>query len=237
MDLLAKPEELKSTISGIRLRPDLSEEERGFLILYDRFNGDTSQIRTYLNQTRQQIVAIPKKISERQLFYRIAAIFLVLFGTGIFFLLYRSAKWNEEKLSSQERASNIFKEPGIPILMGNQTTIDWAPLMFAIDKESPQKALQVWQKIRNISPDNDTVIYFGGIVQMNLAHKSEARKLFEKNAAMESVFADRSVYFLLQFAKDRGDQPEAKHLLDLLKNTSDMDLKPFVLQQRKRIPK
>jgi tetratricopeptide (TPR) repeat protein len=236
LDLLEKPEELKITVSGMRLRTDLSEEEQGFLILYDRFNGNAPQIKTYLNQTRDQIVAIPKNDSGGQLFYRVAAIIIVILGTGIFFLLNRTNTLNVQNPPSQ-CVSEVFKEPGIPILMGNETAIEWAPLMFAIDKESAQKALAEWQKLHKVAPENDTVIYFGGIVHLNLERTARARNLFQKNADMESVFADRSVYFLSQIAKGQGDLTEAKRLLERLKNTNDIDLKPFVLQERKGISK
>jgi tetratricopeptide (TPR) repeat protein len=237
IDLLDRPQELKFIISKMRLRTDLSEEEQGFLSLYDQFNGDIALIKSYLNETKKHILGINEKNTRIQVFYRVAAVFIVLLGVGALFFLSQQMKVNQLKNSFDVTESDLFKEPGIPILMGKGTIIEWAPLMFAIDKESSQKALAEWQKLHKVAPENDTVIYFGGIVHMNLKRTSRARKLFQKNADMESVFADRSVYFLSQIAKGQGDLTEAKRLLERLKNTNDMDLKPFVLQEMKGVSK
>jgi hypothetical protein len=106
--------------------------------------------------------------------------------------------------------------------------------MYAIDKESPQRALQEWRKIEKLEHENDTLIYFGGIVYQKLNKLAKARFLYEKNANSSSVFADRSAYFLLQIAKSRGDQKERDKWLEQLKNTQDLDLKPYASKELKK---
>lgn len=231
--LLERPEELKKVISGMRLRTDLSEEEHGFLVLYDHYKGDAEKIRTYLKKTQEHILTGGKVVKRINSVYRVAAVFIILLGTGLFFLLNRSMTNLAPKEESEK--SEIFSEPGVPIFMGEEHKIDWAPLMFAIDKETPQRALEEWKKIEKLDPQNDTLIYFGGIVFKELDKLVEAKSFFEINANSTSVFADRSAYFLLQMAKSEGNKAEAKELLDRLKNTEDLDLKPFViLEQRTR---
>ena len=229
--LLERPEELKKVISGMRLRTDLSEEEHGFLVLYDHYEGDAGKIRTYLQKTKEHILPGRKVVKRINSFYRVAAVFIVLFGTGIFFLLNRTE--TSTSPDDETAQSAIFREPGIPIFMGEEPAIDWAPLMFAIDKETPERAMAEWNKIEHLAPENDTLIYFGGIVYQQLHKLESAKQLFEKNSNSKSVFADRSTYFLLQIAKSEGNKETAKKLLDRLKKTEDLDLKPFVLLEQR----
>lgn len=228
--LLEYPNKLHSVISEMRSRADLSEEEQGFILLYDHFNGDAEQIRTYLRATKTKI--LPKeKPSLRISLVRAAAVVIVLLASGLLVLLNR----NEKAATKQAKSAQpeTFREPGIPIFMGEEHEIDWAPLMFALDKETPQRALSEWKKIERIAPENDTLIYFGGIVYQKLNTLEKARSLFQINANSNSIFADRSAYFLLQIAKSEGNKDEAKKLMERLKNTQDLDLKPFVLAEQR----
>jgi hypothetical protein len=230
--LLDSPEKLNAVLSEMRLRSDLTEEEQGFLVLYDHYNGNSAAIRTYLHQTKEYVLNAKKPIVRKLSFLKVAAIFILLFGTGIFFLMNRPVKTNAQEELAKESAT--FQEPGIPIFMGEESKIDWAQLMYAIDKESPQRALQEWRKIEKLEHENDTLIYFGGIVYQKLNKLAKARFLYEKNANSSSVFADRSAYFLLQIAKSRGDQKERDKWLEQLKNTQDLDLKPYASKELKK---
>lgn len=164
---------------------------------------------------------------------RVAAVVIVLLASGLFVLLNRNEKTATKETTITQ--SETFREPGIPIFMGEEHTIDWAPLMFALDKETPQRALSEWKKIERIAPENDTLIYFGGIVYQKLNTLEKARSLFQINAKSNSNFADRSAYFLLQIAKSEGNKDEAKKLMERLKNTQDLDLKPFVLLEQRSL--
>jgi hypothetical protein len=231
--LLNTPEHLHVVISEMRLRKDLTEEERGFLILYDHYNGDPDRIQTYLKKTKEQILKKKKGSGRMISFYRMAAVFIVVLGTGIFFLLNRTetSTFSDNHTASSE----IFQEPGIPIYMGQENSIDWAPLMYAYERDTPQQALKEWKKIEKLAPQNDTLIYFGGIVHQRNNKLAKATSLFEKNANSSSVFADRSAYFLLQIAKANGDGVDVKKWLERLKNTRDLDLKPFVLREHRSL--
>lgn len=227
--LLEAPEKLHSVVNEMRLRSDLSEEEKGFLMLYEECGGDTEKMLSYLRGTKEHILR-EQTSSLRFKWYWAAAVFILVLASGVFFLVNRKKTDSPEE--AQASRSEIFKEPGVPIFMGEENKINWAPLMFAIDKETPNRALEEWKKIEKLNPDNDTLIYFGGIVFQELENFSKAKILFKKNMNSTSIFADRSAYFLFQLAKNEGNMADVKKLMERLKNTQDLDLRPFVLLEQ-----
>jgi hypothetical protein len=234
INLLERPHELKLMISSMRLRPNLSEEEQGFLRLYDKFNGDVVLIKSYLNETKKQVLGITERKTEKQLLYRAAAIMILLLSTGLFFFLNQPRIFNSFKKNPIEvTGPDFFKEPGIPIYMSQETSIDWAPLMFTLDKNQPEAALAEWRKVYKIAPKNDTVIYFGGIVFMRMDYVDSAHNLFQKNTKMKSVFSDRAHYYLAEIAKSQGNKAAFIRKMKMLKYTEDQDLKPFVMRELK----
>ncbi len=157
-DLLNHPDQLKVEVEKLRSEVNQSEEIKGFIALYDSLDGDSLKIKNYLKETESSIKnVIPKNIKSFSIL-KYAATFLILFGlASLFYLNLR----NSNKIIEQKEVSkNLFKDPGIPIYMSEETKINWAELMFSIENESSEKAIQVWQKIEKVAPKNDTVLYY-----------------------------------------------------------------------------
>ncbi len=234
-DLLNHPDQLKIVVEKLRSDKTQSEEIKGFIALYDVLDGDSLKIKNYLKETEFSIKnVIPKNIKSFSIL-KYAATFLILFGiTSLFYLNFR----NSNKIIEQKEViTNLFKDPGIPIYMSEETKINWAELMFAIEQESSEKAIQVWKKIENDAPKNDTVLYYGGIVHRNNLKMNKALRYFKANLKTESVFHDQSLYYIAINDWEMGKISEAKSKLSKLKNAENLDIRQAVRVNLKEIEK
>ncbi|MBM3186579.1 MAG: hypothetical protein FJZ67_09775 [Bacteroidetes bacterium] len=234
-NLLNYPDQLKIEVEKLRSDNTQSEEIKGFISLYDSFDGDTLKILNYLKETESSIKnVIPKKRKSISIL-KYAAVFAVIVGITIF--IYTTSRKNN-KISEQKIISkNLYKDPGIPIYMSEETKINWGELMFAIENESPQKAVQVWQKIENVAPKNDTVLYYGGIVHRNNLMKNKALRYFKENLKTESIFHEQSLYFIAINEWEIGKVSRAKRNLLKLKNAENLDIRQAVRFNLKELEK
>ncbi|MBU3659841.1 MAG: hypothetical protein FGM14_08235 [Flavobacteriales bacterium] len=217
--LMNRPDAFHSKIAELKSHPNLSEELKGFLFLYDTYNGDITALKSYFSETKQLILGESKQKSSYT-YLKYAAVIILLVGIGSIFLFMNHAK--------QPHSLAVFKEPGIPILMGGHPKIEWGSLMFAIEEESSEKAIIEWKKIQKIAPENDSVNYFGGVVYFNANQFSKAEIYFKQNLKVESTYNDRSLYFLAIIDWKRNKRAEAKKKLLQLTSTSDLELKKAV---------
>ena len=224
--LLDHPDKLKLKVEDLRSKTALPEEVKGFIQLYDSLNGDCNAVKNYLKNTKHEVLS-PIKIKSFSIL-QYAAIFVLLLAVGGFVLYYSSSKNLKQPRSLNATIKQPFVEPGIPIFMGNKQSIDWAPLMYAIKKESTAKAISEWQKIEKIAPENDTVIYFGGVVYFNANQEQKAEKYFKLNRQFQSTYNDRSLYFLAMMDWKRNKFEAARKKFRQLTTSSDLELKKAV---------
>jgi tetratricopeptide (TPR) repeat protein len=223
--LLEHPNQLQLELEKLRSDAHLSEEIKGFIVLYDSFEGDCEAIKNYLSTTEKQILEPSQSKIIPFSILKYAAGFALLIGLGGF-LYYYSTTNPETNLSSKNATEkDVFTEPGIPIFMGENPKIEWGSLMFAIEEESTEKAINEWQKIRKIAPENDTVLYFGGIVYFNDNQIQKAEKFFKRNRQIQSTYNDRSLYFIAMIDWKRNKREEAKKKFQQLTSSTDLELK------------
>jgi tetratricopeptide (TPR) repeat protein len=223
--LLDHPNQLQLELEKLRSDARLSEEIKGFIVLYDSFEGDCENIKNYLSTTEKQIIAPsqPKTIPFSILKY--AAGFALLIGIGGFLYYYSTTNPATNLSSKNAKKKDVFTEPGIPIFMGENPKIEWGSLMFAIEEESTEKAITEWQKIQKLALENDTVLYFGGIVYFNDNQIQKAEKYFKRNRQIQSTYNDRSLYFIAMIDWKRNKREEAKKKFQQLKTSTDLVLK------------
>ena len=221
--LLQHPEQLKSVIEKLRLDATQSEEIKGFISLYDHFHGNTLEIEKYLSGTEKLFESPPSTSVKKNFnFQKYAAFFLIIFGIGsLIYFNYSNSKDNFE-------ITGLYEDPGIPIYMSEETKINWAELMFAIEEKTPQEAEKVWLNIEKSNAKNDTTIYYGGIVYRNLKNSQKANYYFQLNLKTESVFHEQSHYFLAIHEWKKGHLLKAKKELLKLKNAQNTDIREAV---------
>lgn len=221
--LLHHPDQLKIEVEKLRSDNTQSEEIKGFITLYDAFEGDTSKIKDYMEQSEFSIKnVIPKKIKSISIL-KYAAVFAVLVGITTF--IYTSSRKNN-KISEQKIVSkNLYKDPGIPIYMSEETKINWGELMFAIENETSEKAIEIWKKIEKVAPKNDTVLYYGGIVYRNSSQSRKANFFFNENLKIQSVFNEQSLYFIAIYQWEQGNKVKARNIFTELQHAKNLDIK------------
>jgi hypothetical protein len=225
--LLQNPEQLKNVIEKLRLDQTQSEQNKGFIALYDHFNGNSTELIKYIEDS-ERVITSPlnyQNVSFRYIKY--AVVFLIL--TGIGSLIY----FNYPKSNNKIVITDLYTDPGIPIYMSHETRINWAELMFAIQEKTPLQAKEIWIKIQKKAPQNDTTIYYGGIVYKNLNDSKKANYYFHKNLKRESVFHDQSRYFIAIAAWEHGRLTEAKKLLKELIYAENLDIREAVRKHLK----
>jgi hypothetical protein len=226
--LLNNPTQLQVEIEKLRLNATISEEVKGFIILYDSYEGNCEAIYNYLKATQSQILA-PLQVNLFPFYLlKCAAVIAFIIGLGGFLCYYSTLTPATNKSSINSEKKEFFTEPGLPIYMGEATTIEWGKLMFAMKKESPSIAIIEWQKLYHLNPDNDTVIYFGGIIFFNANQLKKAAFFLKQNKQKQSVFNDRSLYYLALIDLKRNSLNEANKKFHQLSSTKDLELKKAV---------
>ena len=221
--LLDNPTQLEVEMEKLRADVTVSEEINGFIVLYDSFEGDCEAIKNYLSSTEKQILAPLQAKSTSFSFLKYAAGIAFLIGLVGYFYYYSTPANNLTAKTTDKK--ELFVEPGIPIYMGETAKIAWEKLMFAIKKESTSKAISEWQKIQKIAPENDTVLYFGGLVYFNANQIQKAEKYFKQNRQIQSTYSDRSLYFIAMIDWKRNRREEAKKKFQQLTSSTDLELK------------
>ena len=81
------------------------------------------------------------------------------------------------------------------------------------------------EKALVLFPQNDTLIYFSGIVNYDLNKLVLAKEKLDEIAVSASVFKDRANYYLGRIAFQKGENIEAKNIFKSLLNSNDLDVK------------
>lgn len=226
--LLNNPTQLQVEIKKLRLNATISEEVKGFIMLYDNFDGDCEALNNYLKETQSKILS-PLQVNLFPFYFlKCAAGIAFLIGFGGFLYYYSTTTPANNKSLITAEKKEFFTEPGLPIYMGEASVIAWGKLMFAIKKESPSSAIFEWQKINKLNADNDTVMYFGGIVYFNANQLKQAALFFNQNQQKLSAFNDRSLYYLALIDLKRNNPNEANIKFHQLSSSKDLELKKAV---------
>jgi hypothetical protein len=215
--LLENPSALKQKIEILRLSTNLSEETEGFIIVYNSFNGDCEKIKNYLKDSKTKTVNPLKNKNLFSNYLKYAAVFALLFGTGIFLF------------NRQEKVlllSHQFEEPGLINYMSTTTSSNWEDIMYDFKTKNYLKTNQKIEKELIENPENDTLIYFLGVVNFKLNNLKKAKiqlqKLQKNNT---TIYTDKSIYYLGLIEYNKVHFSKANTIFKSLSNSIDLDVK------------
>ncbi len=217
IDLLDNPSALNQKIVELKSSSNLNESTEGFITLFDLYNGDVQKIKAYLNDSKIQIINHQKKKPFVTSYLKYAAILLIIIGVGS--LLFQS---NDKQPITLK---NEFKEPGLSNYMSAESTTHWEDIMFDYKTKNFKIADTKLEKALILFPQNDTLLYFSGVVKYDLKKFDQAKLKLLKIAHTNSAFKDRSTYYLGRIAYENGDEIKAKKLFNSLLNSNDIDVK------------
>ena len=217
IDLLDNPSALNQKIVELKSSSNLNESTEGFITLFDLYNGDVQKIKAYLNDSKIQIINHQKKKPFVNSYLKYAAILLIIIGVGS--LLFLS------KDKQPITLKNEFKEPGLSNYMSAESTTHWEDIMFDYKTKNFKIADTKLEKALILFPQNDTLLYFSGVVKYELKKFDQAKSNLLKIAHSNSTFKDRASYYLARIAFEKGNRIKAEKLFNSLLNSNDIDVK------------
>jgi hypothetical protein len=217
IDLLDNPSALNQKIVELKSSSNLNESTEGFITLFDLYNGDVLKIKDYLNDSKSQITRHQKKKQMFSAYFKYAAILLILIGVGSLFFLS-----NDKQPITLK---NEFKEPGLSNYMSAESKTHWEDIMFDYKTKDFKIADTKLEKALTLFPENDTLLYFSGVVKYDLKKFDQAKSSLLKIAHSNSTFKDRASYYLARIAFEKGNRIEAEKLFNSLLNSKDIDVK------------
>ena len=217
IELLDHPSALKQKIEILRLSPNLTDELEGFIALYDSYKGDCLKINKNINESKSIILAPLKKKNNFITYLKYAAVFVLLFGTGLFLFI------GKEKVLP---LSNQFEEPGLVNYMSTTTSSNWVDIMYDFKTKNYLKADQKIEKALIDNPKNDTLIYFLGVVNFKLNKLKEAKIQLQKLQKINTtIYTDKSIYYLGLIEYNKAHFSKANTIFKSLSNSIDLDVK------------
>ena len=215
--LLDNPSVLKQKIEILRKSSNLMEETEGFIKLYYSKEEDCAKIKEYLKETKTKIISPLKKKNQFTTYLKYAAFFALLFGVGS--LLFNK----KEKLES---LTHQFEEHGLINYMSTSPNSKWEDIMFDFKTKNYVRADHKIEKALIITPKNDTLMYFFGVVKFKLNKLKEAKIQLKKLQDFKtSIYHEKSIYYLGLIEFKRGQLTTSKTIFKSLLNSTDMDVK------------
>jgi tetratricopeptide (TPR) repeat protein len=218
--LLDQPQRLKSEVEVLRKAKGLSEEMKGFIALYDHFHGDVSKIKNYLTTSGEYIQQpIERKKTHWSQWNKIAAVSLIVILSVIGYVLFRPLPISEKQ--TKKLVVEYLIEPGIPVYMSQHPKLSWQKVMFPYKKGAYKQALHELNKLEKSAPQNDTVLYFIGVLSNKMKNLKKANLYFKRTIAVKSFYSYRAHFYLAKMAWEAGRKQMAHNKLIELKTCDD----------------
>jgi len=222
INLLDHPIEFNIQLEKLQSKNDRTEEEEGFLELLSFYGNDFQKIKSYLAKSKIEITANSKKQKVTPIFSKLqkyAAVFIVIIGVGGFTF------WMSNQNNQEITFEQTFEEPGLPNYMSSKSSSSWESSMYAYKKKEYLKAAALLKEIEPIKINNDTLIYFKGVVSYYNNDKKDAEINLKISSSSNSVFKDRSLYYLALLSLENNNVAKAITILKKLINSNDIDIK------------
>ena len=177
------PQERMRILEQLKNSQPTDEALLGAKLLLEENNWDYSVLKKAFASTedRVEIVASNTRRTSNRKYLKYAAVLLpIAFVLGYFVNQSLTNKSNIEQFYT--------KEEGLPNYMGTEKT-NWDPLMELYRANKMKEAFIISQQILTQKPQNDTAIYFHGVISYELKNYKTAKTDYTKiTQNKESVF-------------------------------------------------
>lgn len=231
INLLDYPSLLNQKVIQLKSTEKKDDQIEGFIHLYDKMEGDVFKIKEYLHDSKLIILqpTSQQKNSIKYVYLTIAAIFI-----GIIIIGIRKIDFSSDE-TKKITLKNEFIEPGLPNYMSAEKTICWENIMFDYKSKKFLSANSKLQQALKNDPMNDTLIYYAGIINYNLKRFEKAKYNFNYISKSNSVFIDRSTYYLGKMLYQKGRKDDSKIIFKSLTNSKDLDVKNAAFEHIKQL--
>ena len=210
------PQERMRVLEQLKNSQPSEEALLGAKKLLDENNWDYSVLKKVFATTEDRIekVASNTQRTNNSKYFKYAVVLLPI----AFFLGY----FINQSLTKKPYIEQFYtKEEGLPNYMGTEKT-NWDPLMELYRANKMKKALVISQQILTQKPQNDTAIYFHGVISYELKNyktaKTDYTKIIQNN---ESVFYYDAVFRLGFTLKNLNENKAAQQQFETIKNNQN----------------
>jgi tetratricopeptide (TPR) repeat protein len=200
IDLLDFPDELKLIIEKNRSYKDLDESIRGFIAMYDSFDGDCNKLRAQISSNKKVILRPldqTKQVRSSSMFLKYAAMFALVIGSSFFTYFYFS--------NDRVGLAKCFNDPGIPNFMSAEENNEMIAIMFYYQKKEYEKADVLIQSELKHKPANDTLNYYASVVMFLDERGDSGFKGFERLGKGNGTYKAKSIYYQGLIYVNQGD--------------------------------
>ena len=207
------PQERMRILEQLKNSQPTDEALLGAKLLLEENNWEYSVLKKAFASTedRIEIVASNTKRTSNSKYLKYAAVLLpITFVLGYFINQSLTNKPNIEQFYT--------KEEGLPNYMGTEKT-NWDPLMELYRANKMKEAFAISQQILTQKPQNDTAIYFHGVISYELKNYKTAKTDYTKiNQNKESVFYYDAVFKLGFTLKNLNENKAAQQQFETITN-------------------
>lgn len=186
------PDERAYILDVIKNTSPTDEALQGAKMLLEANNWDYTKLQQAFQKTENRIensLSTPKK--EKKSYLKYAAI-LIPFVILIGYKFYSSVQ-------NQKTIDSFYpKEVGLPNYMGS-VKINWEEIMLLYQNNKIKEAYVVSKKTLNQHPQNDTIIYFHGVISYELKKYEEAKVNYSKMLHNKTSVFYYDAYYRLGF--------------------------------------
>lgn len=196
----------------------LPEELLGLRDFMEQHNWSTEALNAFLTPATDSFEQLQQRKTNTTFKHwplKVAAVLIPLVGVWWFL-------WQQNRLDTKALyAKYHIAEPGLPVTMSVGSNVAFANAMSAFKDDQWTEAEQGFVALLNQQPDNDTLQYYMGCVQLELAHGANAILSFSEVDA-SSVFYRKARYRMLLAHLSLGNM-ELAHALatTIAKDTAD----------------
>jgi hypothetical protein len=177
------PQERMRILEQLKNSQPTDEALLGAKMLLEENNWDYNVLKKAFAKTQEKVglVASQTKLKNNRTYFKYAAVLLpIAFVLGYFI--------NESFNNKQNIEAFYIKEEGLPNYMGAEKT-NWNPLMELYRANKMKEAFAISKQILTQKPQNDTAVYFHGVISYELKNYKIAKIDYTKiTQNKESVF-------------------------------------------------
>jgi len=207
------PEERMRILEQLKNSHPTDEALLGAKFLLEKNNWDYSVLKKAFAKTEEKVdlVASQTKLKNNRTYFKYAAVLLpIAFILGYFVNQSLTNKANLEQFYT--------KEEGLPNYMDTQQS-NWDNLMELYRAGKMKEAFDISQQILTQKPQNDTAIYFHGVISYELKNYKTAKTDYTKiTQNKKSVFYYDAAFRLGFTLKNLNENSAAKQQFETITN-------------------